>query len=194
MRPLFAIMMIWAVSGCGSSPPTRFYSLEPTVAEAPLQVGARARTQTSVKINAVHIPSVLDRRTIVRGESNYQLRLSSQNRWGGDFGEMMRRVLTQDLQARLPSGMVIAPDAPAPTNARGVVVDILSFAPKGASVFLDADWIVLQGSPAQPTLHRDLHLMEPFAGSAASQAAAMSKLVGRLADSIAQGLRGISPD
>jgi len=174
------------LAGCGSSPPTRFYSLEPTapVAATPMQT-----IRTPVKVDAVHIPSVLDRKQIVTGDHDYQLSISSEERWGGDFGEMVRRVLTQDLQARLSAGMVIGPDNSAPANARGVVVDILAFAPRGGAVELDADWVLLQGSPPRTVVHRSLHLSEPFQGSVSSQAAAMSELVGRLADDVAKALQ-----
>lgn len=182
-------LLVLALVGCGSSPPTRFYSLEPTAVQDPIKVAV----QTPLKVDAVHVPTVLDRKTMVTGEANYRLKISSQDRWGGDFGEMVQRVLTQDLQSRLPAGMIIAPDAPAPANAHGLVVDILSFAPDSAgAVALDADWAVVQGSPPQPAQHGNLKLSEPFDGSAASQASAMSKLIGRLADKVAQAL-GAAP-
>lgn len=177
------------LGGCGSSPPTRFYSLEPTapVASAP------SAMQAPIKVDAVHIPSVLDRQQIVTGEQHYQLHIASQERWGGDFGEMVRRVLTQDLQKRLPGGMVVGPDNNAPADARGVVVDILSFAPQGSIVELDADWVLLQGSPPRTVVHHALHLSAPFEGSVASQAAVMSQLVGRLADDVAKAVQAPAP-
>ena len=173
------------LAACGSSPPTRFYSLEPTAPVEP----APPTMQAPIKVDAVHIPSVLDRKQIVTGEQNYQLRIASQERWGGDFGEMVRRVLTQDLQKRLPAGMIVGPDNNAPADARGVVVDILSFAPQGSVVELDADWVLLQGSPPHTVLHHALHLSAPFQGSVASQAAVMSQLVGRLADDVAKAVQ-----
>ncbi|HEY6453330.1 MAG TPA: ABC-type transport auxiliary lipoprotein family protein [Steroidobacteraceae bacterium] len=184
------MLVILELSACGSSPPTRFFALESTPPGTPVQLPSAA----PVKVDGVHIPSVLDRRTIVRGEKDYQLSISSQDRWGADFGQMVRRVLTQDLQARLPAGMVVSPNAPASSDARGIVADILSFEPSGAAaVTLDVDWVLLQGSPAQPALQRSLHLSEPYDGSASSQAAAMSRLIGRLADDVAQGLRAQDP-
>ena len=102
---------------------------------------------------------------------------------------MVRRVLTQDLQNRLPPGTVIGPNAPAPANARRIVVDVLLFEPNGSgAVTLDVDWALIQGSPPKPIIQRSLHLAAPFAGSAGSQAAVMSRLVGQLADNIAQAL------
>ena len=183
MRITGALILAIALAGCGSSPPTRFYSLEPTAAVAPTQLSLQA----PIKVDAVHVPSVLDRKEIVKGEHNYQLSISSQDRWGGDFGDMVRRVLTQDLQQRLPAGMVIGPDNSAPADARGVVVDILSFQPRSAGVVeLDADWVLLQGSPPRTAVHRSVQLREPFEGSVDSQADAMSRLVGKLADDIAR--------
>lgn len=182
MRALPALLLALALVACGTSPPTRFYALEPTAAETAVPAAPR----TPIKVDAVHIPSLLDRRTMVRGESHYQLSLSSQERWGADFGDMVRRVLTEDLENRLPAGSVVSPNTPAPQEARGLVVDILAFEPNASgAVTLEAEWTLLQGSPAQPLLQRNVHLSEPANGSAAGQAAAMSRLIGRLADQIA---------
>jgi uncharacterized protein len=185
MRVMWVLATALTLGGCGSSPPTRFYTLD---AVAP-QSAAPQRIDTPVKVAAVHIPAVLDRRSIVRGKSGNELQISSRDRWGGDFGEMARRVLTQDLEQRLPSGLVIAPDSPAPDNARGIVVEILSFEPTGAGqLVLDADWTLLQGSPPHPQLQRSFRLAKAVGNSAGSEAAAMSTLLGKLADEIAQGV------
>ena len=174
-----------ALLACGSSPPTRFYTLNSVPAEVPRQ----HEVGPPVKVDAVHVPALLDRESIVRGESGNQLVISGQDRWGGDFGEMARRVLTQDLRARLPAESVIPAEAPAPANARGLVVDILSFSPAASGeVVLDADWTVLQGEPAQPVIRRAAHLEAPAATSAADEVATMSRLLGQLADQIASGI------
>ena len=185
MRWAVVLGVALAIDGCGSSPPTRFYTLD---AVAPQPVVAR-RIDTPVKVNAVHVPAVLDRQSIVRGKSGSELKISSRDRWGGDFGEMARSVLTQDLQERLPGDMVIPPDSPAPGNARGIVVEILSFEPDGSGkIVLDADWTLLTGSPPQALLERTVRVSSAVGGSVGSEADAMSALLGRLADDIAQGL------
>lgn len=180
-RSVFVLLTL-TLAACASSPPTRFFALD---AVAPAAAGAPAGAGTPVKIDAVHIPPALDRESMVRGESGNQLEISSQDRWAGDLGEMIRRVLTQDLAARLPPGMVIAPESPAPPNARGVVVDILTFQPRAGEVELDADWTLLQGTQSNPVLRRSLRLTAPAAASAQDQAAAMSSLLGQLADRMA---------
>ncbi len=184
------------LAACGASPRTRFYTLAPV----PPRTASVTASEAPLKVSAVHIPGVLDRNSIIRGEADHKLDISSQERWGGDLGEMIRQTLTQDLQQRLPDGMVVPPQSPAPDNAHGLVVDVVHFGP-GASgqVELDATWTVLAGSPARVVLQRTArltaHASEPppaadheAAGSASSQAAAMSTLLGQLADEIASGL------
>ena len=106
------MLALLTLAGCASSPPTRYFALDPAPpATAADQTNASA---APVKVDAVHIPAGARPRLDVRGESDNQLQISSQDRWAGDLGEMIRRVLTQDLAQRLPSGMVIAPESPAP--------------------------------------------------------------------------------
>jgi uncharacterized protein len=184
---LIPLLLALVLAGCASSPPTRFYTLDPVTATA----GAAQQSGggAPLKVDAVHIPPALDRNSMVRGESDTQLDISSQDRWAGDLGETIRKVLTQDLASRLPAGMVIAPDAPAPPSARGVVVDILTFQPQGAGeVVLDADWTLLQGTQSNPVLRRSVHLSTSAANTAQGQATAMSTLLGQLADGMAADL------
>jgi hypothetical protein len=179
---LTPVLALLTLAACASSPPTRFFALDPVAPAG----GSRTVAGEPIKIDAVHIPPALDRSSLVRGESDNQLDISAQDRWAGDLGEMARRVLTQNLASRLPSGMVIAPESPAPPSARGVVVDILTFQPQAAGeVVLDADWTLLQGTQSNPVLRRAVHLTATAAPTAQGEAAAMSTLLGQLADSIA---------
>ena len=179
------MLLTLTLTACASSPQTRFFALDPVSGAASPAANGGDAVRKPVKVDAVHIPPALDRDSIVRGESDNQLEISSQDRWAGDLGEMVRRVLTQDLAQRLPSGMVIAPESPAPPAARGVVVDILTFQPQAGEVVLDADWTLLEGTQSNAVLRRSVHLTTPAASSAQSQAAAMSTLLGQMADDIA---------
>jgi uncharacterized protein len=185
MRRLAAGIALVALAGCGSSPPTHFFTLDPIAPQTQL----KATPDAPIQVASVHIPSALDRLSMVRGEQDHQLTISDQDRWGAPFDDMTRRVLTQDLSHRLPPGMVLPPDAKLSGAARGVVVDILGFQPDASGrVMLDADWTLLQGDPAKPVLRRSVHLTDEGGASAADQAAAMSRLVGRLADQIVSGV------
>lgn len=186
---LTPVLALLTLAACASSPPTRYFALDPVAPAG----GAGTVAGEPVKIDAVHIPPALDRNSLVRGESDNQLNISSQDRWAGDLGEMIRRVLTQNLASRLPSGMVIAPESPAPPSARGVVIDILTFQPQGpGEVVLDADWTLLEGTQSNPVLRRSVHLSTTGAASAQGEAAAMSTLLGQLADGMAADIGGAS--
>lgn len=185
MRRVAAGIALMALAGCGSSPPTHFFTLDPT---AP-QTEVKAASDAPIQVASVHIPAALDRLSMVRGEQDHQLTISDQDRWGAPFDDMTRRVLTQDLSRRMPPGMVLPPDAKLSGDARGVVVDILDFQPDASGrVTLDADWTLLQGDPAKPILRRSVHLTDQGSDSAADQAAAMSRLLGQLADQIVSGV------
>src|SRR5690242_15277088 len=144
MRGVLPILVCAGVmAGCGSSPPTRFYTLDAVKPQG--SVPSKAAV-SPVKVNAVHIPALLDRSAIVRRQAGNQLDISSRDHWGASFGEMARGVLTQDLQSRMAPGAIIPPDAPAPPDSRGLVVDILSFVPDGSGqVVLTCDWVLLEG-------------------------------------------------
>ncbi len=108
---------------------------------------------------------------------------------------MVRRVLTEDLTARLPQGTVLAPDVPAPPTARGIVVYIEEFQPEPSGrVVLDVSWSVVgsQGSQKNVSAAADARQMRRFEVSAANdpdaQVAAMSSLLGQLADAIVSTL------
>lgn len=184
---LIPVLALLTLAGCASSPPTRFFALDPVSAGSSAATGD---TGAPVRVAAVHIPPALDRDSMVRGESDNQLEISSQDRWAGDIGEMIRRVLTQDLAQRLPSGTVIAPESPAPAGARGLVIDILTFQPQAGEVVLDADWTLVQGTQANPVLRRSVHLTLSATPSAQGEAEAMSALLGQLADGIAAQMGG----
>jgi hypothetical protein len=187
---LLPVLALLTLAGCASSPPTRYFALDPAPPGASPAASQTDASAVPVKVDAVHIPPALDRDSIVLGENANQLQISSQDRWAGDLGEMIRRVLTQDLAQRLPSGMVIAPESPAPPTARGLVVDILTFQPQGGEVVLDADWTLLKGTQSNVVARRSVHLTAPVSPSAQGEAESMSTLLGQLADGIAREIGG----
>lgn len=183
--PVFAVAL---AGGCGSSPSTSFYTLDPVETHSPPDRGAL----TSVQIAAVHVPATLDRREMVRETGANRLDIDEQNRWAAPLDEMIRRVLTQDMTQRLPKGAVLAPDEPATVTTKRIVVALSQFdrGPSG-SVVLEGNWSLLSPGTQKPALTRELHLEErPKGNGYADDAASMSHLVGKLADDIASTMQG----
>lgn len=183
---LWLALGLAAFAGCASSPPVQFFTLDPVAgqrlpAPAPLM---------PVKVTAVHVPPALDRREMVRHSAPNRLRISDEHRWGADFDEMARRVLTQDLAQRLPKGTVVLPRQPTPAHTRAIVVDMLQFSANASgTVVLDGGWSLWTADSDTPVLNRPIHLsVEAAPGDYSAQAHAMSELLGRLADAIAAQL------
>jgi uncharacterized protein len=109
--------------------------------------------------------------------------------WAAPLGELARRALTQDLVARLPQGAVVFPDSPKPPGAHGIVVDLLAF--DGAT--LDASWSVLPATRGGALRQREVRLSASAGGGPDAQPAALSALLGQLADRIAADLASAPP-
>ena len=191
MRKILACTSMLLLCGCsvvGSSPKTRFYTLDALT--APNASGAPARLTHPVTVAAVHIPPSLDRREMVVHTDANSVAISGTDRWTGPLGPMMRRVLSEDLAARLSQESLILPDAPAPPDTRRIVVTVLRFGPAaGGDVVLDANWTVVGAAGGEPILRRDVQFREHRAARDGNAiAAAMSRLLGRLAGQIAGAL------
>jgi uncharacterized protein len=181
-----AACVLALVASCGRSPPTQFFTLAPVRADQP----ARRFAGSPVQVRAVHIPAELDRPQRVVQSSPDRLEILELQRWGGPLNDMVRQILTEDLMTRLPPGMVLAADMPAGPDARGIVVDISEFQPEPAGrVVLEASWSVLTGQAGQPGARAGRRFEINSAVSADAQVAAMSQLIGQLADAIAATLQ-----
>jgi hypothetical protein len=179
---LLVAALVTLLAGCGRSPPTQFFTLAPVRPDNARSAFAGA----PVQVRAVHIPAVLDRPERVLGRSQQRLDIVETQQWGAPLADMIRRVVSQDLSARLPAGMVLMARAPASPGTRGVVVDIQEFQPDASgNVVLDASWVVLGGSTATTGAQGARRWQVPGGAGVDAQVAAMSALLGRLADAIA---------
>jgi hypothetical protein len=170
------------LAACGHSPPTRFFTLDPT---PPSRHATAEVAMAPIQLNAVHIPPALDRPQVVTQLGANRLDVHDFDQWASPLGEMMRRTLAQDLLARLPQGTFILPDAPRPQGIRGLVVDVLQIdAAPGGQVTLVASWTLLGPGAARPTLIRNVQLTANAGPGPQGTAAAMSQLLGQLADEI----------
>jgi uncharacterized lipoprotein YmbA len=171
---------ILALAGCASADPT-LYTLDP------VQGQTYTTALHTIEVRKPGLAGYLDRADIVLKNDAFKLSTNSQDRWGEPLGDMIGRVLTQDLTQRLPgagvfdqSGSITAyPDA-------RLEVDILNFDPAGdGTVTLNAAYALESGTGHHPVASRHITLTAPGAGSPANLAATMSGLLGQLADRIA---------
>ncbi len=177
------------LAGCGTSPQVRFFTLDPT----PGHLIARPRGSTPtqnwrIQVVGVHIPPALDRQEIVRQSGPNTLDVSDRDRWGAPLADMVREVLTRNLIERLGAEHVFPPENSAPADTYQIQVDILELkADQAGRVSLHAVWVAARSGADTPTLTRELRA-DRTADSAdyAPEIAALSQLLGQLADQIAQ--------
>ena len=187
MSVRFPIIVLAALllANCGSSPKTQYFTLAPVSASE-----HRVTIPTPVTVAAVHVPPALDRREMVRRTGANSVDIREQDRWTAPLGDMIREVLARDLAARLPQDKVVIPQSPAPPHTAQIVVSVAQFGPDATGkVVLDGDWSLLDGDREKLVLRRQVALETAARDrSADGQAAAMSQLVGQLAQDIATTL------
>jgi uncharacterized lipoprotein YmbA len=185
MRFSLPVVVLALLVGC-SSPPTRYYVLS-RVSGSPLPaVGA-----TAVRVDRVRIPSELDRSQIVSRLDDNRLQVASTSRWAAPLNEMIRRVLSADLAARLPQGLVIDPYQPTQGRVVGsLTVNIDEFyGNRACEVSLRAAWLLTRPQAAALAAMEEVHVA-PKGKCPDVLAATMSEALGELSDRIAAAVAG----
>jgi uncharacterized lipoprotein YmbA len=173
------------LTACASADPT-YYTL--MAVPGPVLAGGPA----TIEVRRPGLAGYLDRSDIVLKSADYRLAVNSQLRWGEPLGDMVGRVLAQDLTQRLPGSSVYSESGAitADPSVR-VEVDVQDFeAVAGGPVILNAEVAVEQGSSHRPLAARHVSLSaDPAGPGAANLVATMSALLGQLADQLSGTIR-----
>ena len=181
-----ALLLLAAVSGCASAK-TSYFALAP-VQGTPVTGGP-----TAVEVRQPGIAGYLDRNGLVRGDSGYKLDVASTEVWGEPLGDMVGRVMAEDLAQRLPATQV--------TTAQGVIsarpdllvelqVDRFDSGHDN-TLTLSAQVSVLRASDRAPLVTRSFRLSAPNPPAGTAELVArMSMLLGQLADQAAAMVAG----
>lgn len=192
-----AVLLGVLAASCASPEPT-YYTLAPVPgASAPGAAASGSATPAgggprTVQLRRPGLAGYLDRPEIVRGGGPYQLRVAGTERWGEPLGDLIGRVTAENLAARLP-GTTVFTEAGSITADPDTTVelDVQRFdADAAGQVSLLAQVSVQRGRDWQGTRTRTLRLTAtPASGSTADLVAAMSRVLGQLADEVAAMLR-----
>lgn len=167
-----------ACVACGSSPEPNYYALSPTN-------GATQRvTPHLVEIRKPGLAGYLDRSAIVKSVTDHKLKLSPDDRWGEPLGDMLGRVVAQDLSSRIPSSVFFSEGGAlemAPDSLVEINVDRMDVGDEGA-VVLVAQVAVEPVNGSGPKASKTVTLRAPCSGSTESIVGAASNVVGQLSD------------
>jgi uncharacterized lipoprotein YmbA len=169
------------LAGCASPDPNLYALAAVDGAAAP--GGPRAAL-----LRDVSVAKYLDREHIVRSSEDYRVEVQGNDWWSEPLPGMIGRVLSAELSQRLPgTGVFAEAGAISPGSDSVVSVNVLRLdADPSGSVVLEA-----QVAVSLPPGTREVRFVVPPAGpDLRSEVAAMSTAVGRLADVIADMLRG----
>jgi uncharacterized protein len=174
------------LAACQSSPPTHYFALTEIAPTAPRGTVA---AQVPIRVERVTIPGELDRLEIVRRGASNQVQIAAFDRWAAPLEDMIRRVMAQDLAARLAPGTIANVNEPSAAEPRNhLYVGVQEFAgDEQGAVRLHAAWL-LQTSNAAST--RGIEEIRVTADNATADAlaAAMSRALAAFADRIAAAL------
>jgi uncharacterized lipoprotein YmbA len=144
-----------------------------------------------IEVRRPGLAGYLDRSAMVVKNAGYRLDVNSGTRWAEPLGDMIGRVLAQDLSQRLAGSSVFAESGGISADADlRVELDVQRFDRAGDGVVrLAGELAIEQGSGHLRVSARPIALEAPSQGDdAASLAAAMSGLLGRVADLVAQDI------
>lgn len=143
IAPVYALLIV-ALGGCASSPPSDFFILTPMAGAYTPSAASRPAEPLSVGVGPVKIPDYLNRAQIVTRAGPNRLDVHEFNRWGGSFTPNLSRVVAQNLSVILGTDDVFVFPSDDAIDPRYNV--ILSFnrldGALGESVILDSRWVI----------------------------------------------------
>jgi uncharacterized lipoprotein YmbA len=191
MRQLTALapvcILAAILTGCGSTPPSRFYTLSAA------RGAAAASSNISVIVGPVAVPAVVDRPQIVVDIGPNQVRLEEFDRWAAPLQNSIARAVADNLVQMLGTARVtlFAQTLSADADYRaGVDVQSFQSAP-GEAAILDAVWTVRRTKDGKAETGRTTAREAVQEKGYDALAAAHSRALARLSRDIADAVRAL---
>jgi uncharacterized lipoprotein YmbA len=184
-RVVAVLALLPALSACSTTPSPRLFTLAPRAGTP------NNKFSGTISVRRAELAKYLDRPEIVSYSDPYELSMSEYVRWGEGLGDMVTRVLVEDLAQRLPLSRPFAASGPLTLPSPDVTIEInidrFGPDPSGA-VVLAAQWVAHRERRADWIQSERIEVPLASSNDTTAQVAAMSDALGRLADRIASGL------
>lgn len=188
-RAILAILVSAAAlaAGCGTSPPSRFYTLSATAPPTASQ------STLFIAVGPVTVPAVVDRPEFVVSAGPNELRLDDFNRWASPLQDNLSRAVAENLVAILGAPRVILfPQALATDPEYRVAIEVRTFeSVPGKSAAIDAVWTIRRAKDGKAQTGRTSARETVVDSSYEALAAAHSLAVARLSQDIADAIQGL---
>jgi uncharacterized protein len=189
MRRLAAVVMLCGLgtlaAGCGSSPPSHFYTLSGTTPPP------GPSSNLSVSVGPITIPAAVDRPQMVVSMSANQVELDEFNRWASPLGNNISRVVAMNLVALLGTpNVTLFPQMLAANSDFRVAVEVQRFdSTPGESAVLDAVWTVRRAKDGKTDTGRTTVRETVTEKSIDALVAAHSRAIARLSQDVAAAVQ-----
>ena len=181
-----------AAAGCGTSAPSRFYTLASTATAAQ---GAPGVARVGIMVGPVSVPASVDRSEFVVQVAPNRVEIDEFNRWAAPLGESIARTVAGDLAVLLGTpDVATAPFANFDPDYR-VTIDVQRFdSIQGGAVLVDAVW-ALRATAGGKTRSGHVVTREALQGEGFEAfAAAHSRALAKLSADIAAAIRAAAAD
>lgn len=187
MKPtlIFTLFATVILAGCGSQSPT-FYKLSP---EGPLPSGGGI----GIGVGPISLAEYVDRQNIVIQSGPNKIELAESHLWAGDLDNSVARVVATNLGRRLGTGNVRTYPWQRDSEIDWqIAIDIREFiAGSDGYAHIEASWRVYSLPGSRIVRSRTFVGKEPVAAEDyESVVAAQSRLLGKLSEDIAAGIKG----
>jgi uncharacterized lipoprotein YmbA len=189
-RALCSVALL-ALAACGTTAPSRFYTLSSLPPESPpANVASDREHPPTLLVGTIEMPQTLDRPQFVRRSGANTVELAELDRWSEPLDGMIRRSLADDLAARLPKARVLTSVLPSVPIDHTLMLEIDRFeAASTGTVKLNAQWFVLADGAPAPLLSRRSAIEERAGGNDTEAiVVAMSKALAALSSEMAGAL------
>ncbi len=180
-----AIALAVSAAGCASVNPT-LYTI------APVPGVARGGGPRVVVLRQIGLPRYLDRSQIVRSSDNYRLNVEANSWWGEPLAAMIARVLEQELSDRLPGTSFFSDTGAIAADANATVeinIQRLDADAAGTVILAAQAAVVFTAAHAASHTQAVRFTARPPSADVQGEVAAISVVLGRLADTVAAMLR-----
>jgi uncharacterized protein len=144
IRSAAIVAVMSLIAACSTTPPTRYYALEPVASpRSPPSAPGAGQAGTTVAVRTVAVPAAVDRPQFVVCAGDSRVNLDEFNRWAGPLRDEIARVVAGNLAVELGAPVVTVSAALPATSDLVVLLDVQRFDAKtGDGVEVDVVWIV----------------------------------------------------
>lgn len=187
---LVGMLLFGLLGGCGTSPPSRLYVIEPMT----MTGSTNAAASLTIAIGPITLPEYLNRREILTHDEPYRVNAAEFDRWAEPLDQGITAALAENLSILIPTDHVVTyPSDSAQQVDYAVQVRIISFgAEPNGDIALQAFWVI-RGSADGPAIRGKARYSEQRRGNdVVDIVAAMSRALEQLSRDIADAINEAS--